>query len=40
MTIADGDTVCTCDLQFVMDIGATLEGTADLCEIKQFTLTA
>ena len=39
VTIADGDTVCSYDLQFVMDNGVTLEGTADLCEMKQFTLT-
>ena len=39
VTIGDGATVCSYDLQFVMDNGVTLEGTADLCEMKQFTLT-
>lgn len=39
VTIADGESVCAYDLQFVMDSGVTLEGTADLCETKQFTIT-
>lgn len=39
VTIADGDTVCTYDLQFVMDNGVTLEGSADLCATNQFTIT-
>lgn len=38
VTIADGESVCSYDLQFVMDNGATIEGTADLCETNQFTL--
>lgn len=39
VTIVDGSTVCAYDLQFVMDSGTTIEGTADLCETNQFTLT-
>ena len=39
VTIADGESVCAYDLQLVMDSGATLEGTADLCETRQFTIT-
>lgn len=39
ITIADGATVCSYDLQFVMENEASLEGTADLCELDVFTLT-
>ena len=39
VTIADGETVCSYDMQFVMDNGVTLEGTADLCALNQFTIT-
>ncbi len=38
VTIGDGLEVCAYDLQFVMDTGVTIEGTADLCETNQFTL--
>lgn len=39
VTIADGDATCAYDLRFVMDTGATLEGSTDLCEMASFTLT-
>ena len=39
VTIADGATVCSYDMQFVMDNGVTLEGTANLCETNKFTIT-
>lgn len=39
VTIADGAEVCAYDLQFVMENEAMVEGTADLCETNQFTLT-
>ena len=39
VTIVDGNDTCAYDLQFVMDSGTTIEGTADLCETNQFTLT-
>lgn len=38
VTIAGGSEVCNYDLQFVMDSGVTVEGTADLCELKEFTI--
>jgi len=38
VTIADGRDICAYDLQFVMDTGAIIEGTADLCEMNAFTL--
>ena len=39
VTIADGMETCTYDMRFVMDNGNTIEGTADLCETKSFTIT-
>ena len=39
VTIADGATVCDYDLQIVMENEATMEGTADLCELNEFTVT-
>lgn len=39
VTIADGEETCAYDMRFVMDSGATLEGSADLCEMASFTLT-
>lgn len=39
ITIADGADVCAYDLQFVMENEAMIEGTADLCETTEFTLT-
>ena len=39
VTIADGATVCDYDLQIVMENETTMEGTADLCEVNEFTVT-
>lgn len=39
VTIADGMETCTYDMRFVMDSGVTIEGTADLCETRSFTIT-
>ncbi len=39
VTIMDGEATCAYDMRFVMDNGATLEGSADLCEMASFTLT-
>ncbi len=39
VTIADGEETCAYDMRFVMDNGAILEGSTDLCEMASFTLT-
>jgi hypothetical protein len=39
VSIADGEATCDYDLRFVMDSGATLEGTQNLCELATYTLT-
>lgn len=39
VTIADGMETCSYDMRFVMDSGVTIEGSADLCETKAFTIT-
>lgn len=39
VTIADGEAVCSYDLQFVMEDESTISGTADLCTTDTFTLT-
>jgi hypothetical protein len=39
VTITDGADICAYDLQFVMENEAMIEGTADLCETNEFTLT-
>lgn len=38
VTISDGAGTCDYDLRFVMDSGATAEGTQNLCELETFTL--
>lgn len=38
VNIADGLDTCEYDLRFVMDSGATAEGTQDLCALETFTL--
>jgi hypothetical protein len=38
VTIADGLDTCDYDLRFVMDSGATAEGSQDLCKLETFTL--
>lgn len=39
VTIADGMETCSYDMRFVMDNGNTIEGSADLCTTKEFTIT-
>ncbi len=39
VTIADGAATCDYDLRFVMENGATAEGTQDLCKLETFTLS-
>ena len=39
VTIPDGTDICTFDLRFVMDTGNIIEGSADLCTTKSFTIT-
>jgi hypothetical protein len=38
VTIADGEKTCDYDLRFVMDTGASVDGTQDLCKLETFTL--
>lgn len=38
ISIADGETTCDYDMRFVMDTGATVDGTQNLCELGTFTL--
>lgn len=38
VTIADGRTQCTYDMQFVMSDGQQLEDTIDMCELGSYTL--
>lgn len=38
ITIADGETTCDYDMQFVMDNGNTVAGSQNLCELATFTL--
>ena len=38
ITIADGEATCDYDMRFVMDNGATVDGSQNLCELGTFTL--
>ncbi|MCC7319475.1 MAG: hypothetical protein IT542_00700 [Rubellimicrobium sp.] len=38
VTIADGQSYCSYDFQFVMEDGSVIEGQADICTTEQFIL--
>ena len=38
ISIADGEATCDYDMRFVMDTGASVDGTQNLCELSTFTL--
>ncbi|MEO7382891.1 MAG: hypothetical protein ABIV25_14260 [Paracoccaceae bacterium] len=38
ISIADGGDTCDYDMRFVMDTGASVDGTQNLCELGTFTL--